>query len=78
MKTYTIELQRLKSMSNSHGQIHMRLDAAVLPQPQRRDADDAAEPATVLSLNEETARVLLLLLKAQLAEFDKKKPKSRF
>lgn len=78
MKTYTIELQRVKAMSNGHGLINVRLDAAVQPQPNRRDADDAAEPATVLSMNEETARVFLLLLKAQIAEFDKRKAKSRF
>ena len=78
MKTYTIELQRVKAMSNGHGLINVRLDAAVQPQPSRRDADDAAEPATVLSMSEETARVFLLLLKAQIAEFDKRKAKSRF
>ena len=78
MKTYTIELQRVKAMSNGHGLINVRLDAAVQPQPNRRDDDAAAEPATVLSMNEETARVFLLLLKAQIAEFDKRKAKSRF
>ena len=78
MKTYTIELQRVKSMSNGHGLINVRMDAAVQPQSTRRDADDTAEPATVLSFSEETARVFMLLLKAQIAEFDKRKAKSRF
>lgn len=78
MKTYSIELQRVKAMSNSHGLIHARIDAIVQTQAGRRDADDGAEPATVLSFDEDTARVLMLLLKAQLAEFDKKKARSRY
>jgi hypothetical protein len=32
----------------------------------------------VLSLSEDNARVMLLLLKQQISEFDKKKAKSRF
>lgn len=79
MKTYNIELQKVKAMANGHGLIHARIDALVQPQPARRGADDdGAEPQTVLSMSEDTARVLLLLLKAQLAEFDKRKAKSRF
>lgn len=77
MKTYNIELQRVKAMTNAHGLINVRMDAAVQPQP-RSDDDGAYEPATVLSMNEETARVFMLLLKAQIAEFDKRKAKSRF
>jgi len=78
MKTYAIELQRVKAMSNAHGLINVRMDAAVQPQPARRNADDDSEPVTVLSMSEETARVFMLLLKAQIAEFDKRKAKSRF
>ena len=78
MKTYNIEIQKVKAMSNAHGLINVRMDALVAPQPQRRDADDAGEPATVLSLTEDNARVMMLLLKAQIAEFDKRKAKSRF
>ena len=78
MKTYTIELQRVKAMSNGHGLVNVRADAAVQPLTSRRDADDGAEPSTVLSMDEATARVFMLLLKQQIAEFDKKKPKSRF
>lgn len=78
VKTFNIEVQRVKAMCNGHGLVNVRLDAAVQPQPNRRDADDAAEPATLLSMDEQTARVFLLLLKAQIAEFDKKKAKSRF
>ena len=78
MKTHNIEIQKVKAMSNAHGLIHVRIDANVAPQPQRRDADDAGEPATVLSMTEDNARVMMLLLKAQIAEFDKRKAKSRF
>lgn len=79
MKTYNIEIQKVKAMAHGHGLIHARIDALVQPQPARRGADDdGSEPHTVLSMSEETARVMLLLLKAQLAEFDKRKPKSRF
>jgi hypothetical protein len=79
MKTYAIELQRVKAMSNAHGLITARIDALVQPQAARRGDDDAdSEPLSLLSMNEETARVLMLLLKAQLAEFDKRKPRSRF
>ena len=74
MKTYTIELQRITSMSNSHGMIQARVDASVLAtKPQ---SDDEA-PATSLSLSVENARVLLLMLKAQLAEVDGRKARSQ-
>jgi hypothetical protein len=80
MKTYSIELQRVKSMSNQHGLIQARIDAVIQAQtPKRSDADDgSAEPLSVLSFNEDTARVLVSLLKAQIAEFDKRKARSRF
>ena len=78
MKTYSIEIQRVKAMRNGHGLIHARIDAIVTPQSTRHDPDDAGEPHTVLSMSEDTARVMLLLLKAQIAEFDKRKAKSRF
>ena len=78
MKTYDIEVQRVKSMHQGHGLVYMRLDAGVQPQPRQRDDDGSTEPATVLKLSEETARVLFLLLKQQIADFDKKKAKSRF
>lgn len=78
MKTYDIELLRVKSMHQGHGLVYMRLDATVQPQPRNRDDDGTLEPSTVLKLTEENARVLFLLLKKQLADFDQKKPKSRF
>jgi hypothetical protein len=74
MKTFNIELQRIKAMSNSHGLVQARVDALVLPSPSR---DDGAAPGSTLSLSIENARVLLLLLKAQLAEVDSRKARSQ-
>jgi hypothetical protein len=77
MKTHTIELQRIKSMSNSHGLVRARVDAAVQT-AQPRDNDDAAhEPSSMLVLTVENARVLVLLLKQQLADVDGKKARSQ-
>lgn len=73
MKTYQIEIQRVKAMTNSNGLIRMQVDALVQSTPPR----DEGVPTTVLNLTEANARVLLLLLKTQLAEFDGRKAKSR-
>ena len=73
MKTWNIEIQRVKAMSNSNGLIRAQLDAVVQPAAAR----DEGVPTTVLSLSEDNARVLMLLLKTQLAEFDARKAKSR-
>ena len=73
MKTYNIEVQRVKAMANSTGLICAQVDALVMP---AAAADDGA-PTTVLNFSEQTARVLLLLLKTQLAELDSRKAKSR-
>ena len=73
MKTWNIEIQRVKAMSNSNGLIRAQIDALVQPATAR----DEGAPTTVLSLSEDNARVLMLLLKAQLAEFDSRKAKSR-
>jgi hypothetical protein len=79
MKTYSIELQRVKSMSNQHGLIHARIDAVIQPlTPKRADDGGELEALSVLSFSEDNARVLLSLLKAQIAEFDKRKARSRF
>ena len=79
MKTYSIEVQRVTAMSNDRGTINARIDAIVQPVSPHRSQDDSDEQAhTLISMNEDTARVLMLLLKAQLAEFDKRKAKSRF
>jgi hypothetical protein len=76
MKTYTIELQHIKAMSNAHGMLRARVDALVQADPPPRGAAAAAETST-LSLSVENARVLLLLLKAQLAEVDSRKARSQ-
>jgi hypothetical protein len=76
MKTFTIELQRIKALSNSHGLIRARVDATVQTAPERDD--DGGAPSSTLTLTVENARVLLLLLlKAQLAEVDSRKARSQ-
>lgn len=74
MKTYRIELQRVKSMAHNGGMIEIQIDAAVQPAPA---AADGRESATRLALTEETARVLQTLLKAQLIELDRRKGRSQ-
>lgn len=80
MKTYRIELQKFKSASNSaqRGTVSLRFDGLVLPQKPAGDDDAQREPASVIEMSEADARVLMSLLKKQLAEFDARKPKSRF
>ncbi|HEX6705310.1 MAG TPA: hypothetical protein VF169_11170 [Albitalea sp.] len=73
MKTYRIELNKVKAMSNDKGLVQAKIDALVLPQATR---DDDAE-TTVLSMSEATARVLFMLLKAQLADVDGRKARSQ-
>jgi hypothetical protein len=73
VKTYSIELQRVKAMSNAHGLVEARVDASV----QNKPARDEGEPATTLTMTVENARVLFLLLKAQLAEVDSRKARSQ-
>jgi hypothetical protein len=74
MKTFNIELQRIKAMSNSHGLVQARVDAMVQATAPR---EDDGPPSSTLSLSVENARVLLLLLKAQLAEVDSRKARSQ-
>ena len=73
MKTWNIELQKVKAMANGNGLIRWQIDALVQPSAAR----DEGEPSSVLSLSEANARTLMLLLKAQLAELDSRKAKSR-
>ncbi|MBB5203270.1 hypothetical protein HNQ51_000563 [Inhella inkyongensis] len=77
MKTHRIELQKFKSASNSstRGTVSFRMDCLVLPQ---KPKDDETEPSSVLEMSEADARVLLVLLKKQIADFDSRKAKSRF
>ncbi|MES2990880.1 MAG: hypothetical protein V4844_05625 [Pseudomonadota bacterium] len=73
MKTWNIEVQKVKAMAHGHGLIRAQIDALVQPAP----AQDEGMPSSVLSLSEDNARVLILLLKTQLAELDSRKAKSR-
>ena len=74
MKTHQIEIQKFKAAANNqHGQILFKVDALV----SNRAPVDGIEPSNLLVMTEQNARVLMALLKAQLAEFDTKKPKSR-
>ena len=73
MKTYDIEVQRLKSLKHDRGLIEIAVDALVLPRPARDD-----QPASSsLRLPVDHARSLLMLLKQQLGELDKALPRSR-
>jgi hypothetical protein len=73
VKTFRIEVQKVKAMASRNGLVEARMDALVLP-ANNRDDDN---PVTVLSMNEETARVVFLLLKQQLAEIDGRKARSQ-
>jgi hypothetical protein len=73
MKTYDIEVQRLKSLRHDKGLIELGVDLLVLPRPAR---DDPSAPSS-LRMPVEHARSLLILLKQQLAELDKLQPRSR-
>ncbi|MDP9046017.1 MAG: hypothetical protein M3O01_14540 [Pseudomonadota bacterium] len=74
MKTWNIEIQKVRAMAHGNGLIRAQIDALVQPASAREDAGMAA---SVLSLSEDNARVLVLLLKQQLAELDSRKAKSR-
>lgn len=73
MKTYEIEIQRLKSVRHDSGMIELGADLLVAPRPARDDGS----PSSTLRLPVEHARTLLILLKQQLAELDKLQPRSR-
>lgn len=73
MKTHNIELQKVKSLSFAHGLIKLHIDALVTPAVTPEDK----VPTSALLFTEETARVLLSLIKTQLSELDGRKAKSR-
>ena len=73
MKTYDIEVQRLKSARHDKGVIELGVEMLVLP---RAGRDDSTAPSC-LRLPVEHARSLLILLRQQLAEVDKLQPRSR-
>jgi hypothetical protein len=74
VKTYDIEVQRLKSMQHDRGLIEIAIDALVIARPAR---DEGSANSSSLHLPVEHARTLLLLLKKQLTELDKLQPRSR-
>lgn len=75
MKLHTIEVQKFKAASNSvNGLIMFKVDALLTPKAEV----EGIEPSSILSMTEKNARVLMALLKAQIAELDGKKAKSRF
>jgi len=73
LKTYQIELQRVKAMTNGNGLVEAQIDALVLP----HNTPEGRTPSTRLSMSEDNARVLFLLLKQQLGELDKRKGRSQ-
>ena len=72
MKTYDIELQRIKSARHDKGLIELGVDVLVIPRPAKGE-----QVTSCLSLPVDDARTLLILLKQQLAEIDKLQPRSR-
>ncbi|HIV72047.1 MAG TPA: hypothetical protein H9903_14025 [Candidatus Aquabacterium excrementipullorum] len=74
MKTYDLELQRLKSARHNKGLIELGVD--VLVQPRQSKGEEAAT-TSCLSIPVDDARTLLILLKQQLTEIDKLNPRSR-
>lgn len=73
MKTYDIDIQRLKSARHDKGLIELGTDLLVSP----RQARDEGMASSCLRLSVDDARTLLILLKQQLAELDKLQPRSR-
>ena len=73
MKTYDIEVQRLKSARHDKGVIELGIDALVLA----RTVREGDTSTSGLRLPVEHARSLLILLRQQLAELDKAQPRSR-
>ena len=59
MKTWNIEIQKVRAMAHGNGLIRAQIDALVQPAPAR----DEGVPSSILSLTEDNARVLVLLLK---------------
>jgi hypothetical protein len=74
MKTWDLEVQRLKSIRHDKGSFDIGIDVLVLPKAAR---EGAAADASTLRLPVEHARSLLVLLKQQFAELDKLQPRSR-
>jgi hypothetical protein len=73
MKTYRIEVQRIKGMSNAHGMLHAQIDATVLPDTAKEDGAPIPRSGSASW----SARTLQLLLKAQFAQIDGRKARSQ-
>lgn len=73
MKTYAIEIQRVKAISHMPRLLELQVDALVQTTPAR--GEDT--PNSRLSLSEENARVLYTLLRQQLGEIDRRKGRSQ-
>jgi len=73
MKTFNIEIHKIKGMANGHGLIVAQIDATILPAKRQDDT----EPTTSISMDEATARVLMAVLKTQLTQIDGKKARSQ-
>jgi hypothetical protein len=74
LKTYDIELQKLKSARHFKGLIELGVD--VLVQPRQAKGEEQVT-TSCLSIPVDDARTLVILLKQQLAELDKLQPRSR-
>ncbi len=72
MKTYDIELQRIKSVRHDKGLLEINMDALVLQRPAKDE-----RITSCLSIEVDEARALILLLKQQITELDKLNPRSR-
>jgi hypothetical protein len=75
LKTFNIEMQRIKAMSHGNGLVNAQIDAFITPT--NTALAEGKTPTTWLSMTEDNARVLQQLLKAQLAEIDKRKARSQ-
>jgi hypothetical protein len=73
MKTYDIEMQRLKSVKHDKGLIEIDAELLVLPRPARENQT----LTSCISLPVDDARTLMMLLKQQITELDKLQPRSR-
>lgn len=74
MKTYDIEIQRLKSAKHFKGLIELGVDIHVQPRTARGDEQAVT---SCVSISVDDARTLLILLKQQITELDKLQPRSR-
>jgi hypothetical protein len=73
VKTYDVDVLRIKSIRHDKGLIELGLDLSV----QTQTARGQDEPQSRLQLPVEQARTLLVLLKQQFAELDRLQPRSR-